>query len=146
MKNYLMSVASFVGILLLLASQAKAQSIAIAGLSEQEATLINAVLSSQDPHTLHPERLGLPKLAEPMPRIYYPLRAEEYGIEGRVLVAFTVDTEGHARDVEVLQEPGYGCQDEVQRVVQLMQFKPIIDGEGAPVETRFLTSFDFRLD
>ncbi|MCB0631183.1 MAG: energy transducer TonB [Lewinella sp.] len=50
----------------------------------------------------------------------YPLAAREHGIEGKVKVAFTVQADGSITDPRVLEGLGYGCDEEVIRVIKEM--------------------------
>ena len=48
----------------------------------------------------------------------YPENAQENGIEGTVIVAFVVDTDGSITDIEILNGIGGGCDDEAIRIVK----------------------------
>ncbi len=52
--------------------------------------------------------------------INYPKKVREAEIEGRVLVTFVVDEEGSLSEFKLLKDIGYGCGDEVIRVLKLM--------------------------
>ena len=48
----------------------------------------------------------------------YPELALNNKIEGRVTIQFTVETTGSLTDFKVLRSVGYGCDDEVIRLIQ----------------------------
>lgn len=52
--------------------------------------------------------------------IRYPNLAKESGIQGRVFVAFVVETDGSVTDVQILRGIGGGCDEEAIRVVDNM--------------------------
>lgn len=45
--------------------------------------------------------------------VHYPDLARDYGLEGRVILRFTVHSDGRIGDIEVLREPGLGLGDAV---------------------------------
>lgn len=51
-------------------------------------------------------------------RIRYPQRAIESNITGKVFVQFVVDKTGNVKDIEILRGIGYGCDEEVIRVLK----------------------------
>jgi TonB family protein len=75
----------------------------------------------------------------------YPVRAVNFGIEGTVRLAYTIDERGRVRDVEVLQGLFRDCNDEAVRVIRSARFEPALDAEGQPVATRYMTDFVFTL-
>lgn len=52
--------------------------------------------------------------------LHYPAEAVKKHIRGRVVVAFTIDEQGHTRDYHVVTRLGYGCDEEALRVVKLI--------------------------
>ena len=52
----------------------------------------------------------------------YPALALKHQIEGKVLVAYTVNHEGLVSNVKVKTKLGYGCDEEAVRLVQLLRF------------------------
>lgn len=52
--------------------------------------------------------------------LHYPKIALENGIEGTVLIQFIVSSEGKIDQIHCIRPIGGGCEDEAQRVVQLM--------------------------
>ncbi len=78
-------------------------------------------------------------------KIRYPQRATEAGVQGRVYVAFVVDEKGRVQNPKIVQSLGYGCDEEVLRVIQSARFRPgTVDGQ--PVKVRHTLYVDFRLD
>jgi Ca-activated chloride channel family protein len=79
----------------------------------------------------------------------YPIAAEEKGIEGTVVVHFTITTDGDITDIEVVRDIGGGCGDEARRVVELMKERlgKWISGRqrGRPVAVRMSLPVKFRL-
>ena len=64
--------------------------------------------------------------------VKYPESARNAGIEGQVVVQFTVDEEGNARNAVILEGIGGGCDEEAIRVItEHARFKPGISGEIA---------------
>ncbi len=48
----------------------------------------------------------------------YPTAARENGIEGTVIVQFFVEKNGRVADCQIVQGPGYGCDEEAVRLIQ----------------------------
>ena len=70
-------------------------------------------------------------------RIVKPKEAIEAQASGSVYVYFTIDKEGNIKNVKVQKGFGYGCDEEVVRVVSMSpKWKPQIRG-GYPTESRF---------
>ena len=59
---------------------------------------------------------GDPALASYTSRMVYPREAQQRNIQGKVLIAITIDTLGHASNHKVLMTVGGGCEDEALRV------------------------------
>ena len=53
-----------------------------------------------------------------MENLRYPTNAQRKGIEGTVIVAFVVNTDGTTTDIEILRSVGGGCDEEVIRIVK----------------------------
>ena len=77
-------------------------------------------------------------------KIRYPQRASDAGVEGRVYVAFVVDEKGRVQNPKIVQSLGYGCDEEVLRVIQTARFKPGTVG-GQSVKVRHTLYVDFKL-
>jgi protein TonB len=73
----------------------------------------------------------------------YPARAAENGVEGFVLVSFTVTVEGTTRDVVVLESSHKMFERNAVKAAQKYKYKPrVVDGEpievtGVPVRIEF---------
>lgn len=53
----------------------------------------------------------------------YPQEALNEGIEGVVYLKYTIDYKGKVIGTKVLRSLGYGCDEEAQRVVKLLEFE-----------------------
>ena len=75
----------------------------------------------------------------------YPPNAQRKGIEGTVIVAFVVNTDGTTTDIEILRSVGGGCDEEVIRIVQgSPKWTPGMQ-RGTPVRTRMRLPLRFIL-
>lgn len=75
----------------------------------------------------------------------YPKEARENKVEGRVVLQFTVNTNGKISDIEVLKSPDQQLEKEAIRVVKLMpKWKPAMQ-DGKPVALRMVLPFSFKL-
>lgn len=75
----------------------------------------------------------------------YPQLAKENGIEGRVVARFVVEKDGSITKVDLLKKVGWGCDEEVIRLLKLMpNWKP---GKmnGKNVRTYFTLPIVFKL-
>jgi protein TonB len=78
--------------------------------------------------------------------ILYPQIAREIGKEGTVYVSFVVNETGNVENVKVLRGIGFGCDEEVVRVVGKMpRWKKVGKNAGHPVKVRFNIPVSFRL-
>lgn len=83
--------------------------------------------------------------------IYYPLRARDRGLEGRVGLSFVIDESGAVTDIEILRDPGAqinydGLGKEVARVVNRMpEWIPGMQA-GKAVKMKYHTSVLFKLE
>ena len=92
-----------------------------------------------------PVRFGMPEPAKAIPAFVYPVKAENFQIEGRVIVHFMLNEDGKATNAQIVKSVGYGFDEEVLRVLRHGRFKPVIDDAGNPQPTRFVVAVDFRL-
>lgn len=78
--------------------------------------------------------------------IHYPKLAQENNLEGKVIIKFTVDTDGSVTNPIVLKDAvGGGCAEEAIRVIQLMpKWKPGIQ-RGVPVKVFYTLPVSFKL-
>lgn len=75
----------------------------------------------------------------------YPEDAQGKGIEGTVIVAFVVNTDGAVSDIDILRGIGGGCDEEVIRIVKgSPNWAPGMAG-GKPVRSRMRLPLTFRL-
>lgn len=79
-----------------------------------------------------------------MKKVTYPAVAKAAGIQGKVIVEFTVDKEGRVKDAKVKEGIGGGCDEEALRVLSETRFKPGIQ-RGEPVEVTLTLPFVFKL-
>lgn len=74
----------------------------------------------------------------------YPRRALQRGIEGYVVVTFTITTQGTTRDVQVVESTSSIFDRSAVRAAERLKYKPrIIDGK--PVEVDHFYKFTFEL-
>jgi TonB family protein len=75
----------------------------------------------------------------------YPPNAQRKGIEGTVIVAFVVNTDGTTTDIQILRSVGGGFDEEVIRIVQgSPKWTPGMQ-RGTPVRTRMRLPLRFIL-
>ena len=80
-----------------------------------------------------------------MENLRYPTNAQRKGIEGTVIVAFVVNTDGTTTDIEILRSVGGGCDEEVIRIVKgSPKWTPGMQ-RGTPVRTRMRLPLRFML-
>lgn len=78
--------------------------------------------------------------------IVYPDIAKQIGHEGTVYVSFIVSEQGYVQDAKVMKGIGYGCDEEVLRVVNKMpKWKKAGKNAGHPVKVRFNIPVKFKL-
>lgn len=78
--------------------------------------------------------------------IRYPQTAKEKGIEGRVIVQFTVDKTGQVRDAQVVRSIEPSLDAEAIRVVESMPLWKPGTQDGKPVDVRYTIPVNFNLD
>ncbi len=88
---------------------------------------------------------GMPLLRAPLSELQYPEKAREMGVEGRVIVKYTINENGKVTDSFVLRGIGYGCDEEALRIINEALFAPVVDKEGHPVQKTFITPVNFRI-
>ena len=75
----------------------------------------------------------------------YPDQAKKDGVEGRVVVLFTVAEDGSIVNIEVSRGIGSGCDEEAVRVVKAMpKWKPAVK-DGKPVAGQYALPITFKL-
>jgi TonB family protein len=75
----------------------------------------------------------------------YPVKAQEMGIEGRVIVEFIVDKTGKVEKASILQSAGELLDKASLEAVLKWRFIPILE-DGEPTEVTFRESFVFKID
>ncbi|NVJ85594.1 MAG: M56 family metallopeptidase [Algoriphagus sp.] len=80
-----------------------------------------------------------------MNNLKYPAKAKETGIEGTVVLAFVVNTDGSISDVEILRGIGAGCDEEALRVIQNAPNWEPGKQRGREVRTRMRLPIRFKL-
>jgi len=79
-------------------------------------------------------------------QLVYPEKAKEDGVQGRVLMQFTVGTDGYVKDVKVLKGIREDLDAEAVRAVSSSpKWKPGTNGDGTPVAVTFTFPITFNL-
>lgn len=78
--------------------------------------------------------------------IKYPKPALNNDLEGRVIVGFTVNSQGKIQDVHIMRGLGYGCDEEAQRVIQMMPKWSPGSNNGKRVNVQYELPIDFELE
>jgi len=79
--------------------------------------------------------------------VYYPIDALKKKAEGKVIVNFYIDVDGSVKEPKILKDPvGYGCAEEVLRVLSIMpNWSPgMKDGEAVKVYYTLPVTFKLR--
>jgi TonB family protein len=77
-------------------------------------------------------------------KVRYPELARRAGVEGRVILQFTVDEQGRVTDPRIIRGIGAGCDEEALRVVKQARFRPGTQ-RGKPVQVKMSLPITFRL-
>jgi TonB family protein len=77
--------------------------------------------------------------------LVYPERAKEYGVEGTVVVQFTVTTSGEIINPKVVKKVGLGCDKAALDVIKNMPGWKAGIVEGQYADTTLSINFNFRL-
>jgi protein TonB len=75
----------------------------------------------------------------------YPDSAKAEGITGRVYVTFVIDESGKVTDAKILRGLGYGCDEEVLRVMSIMPLWSSGMQNGKAVKVQYNLPFVFSL-
>lgn len=78
--------------------------------------------------------------------VKYPPTARENGIEGRVVVNFVVNEDGHISNAVVKRGIGGGCNDEALRVINSMPAWKPGKQNGRPVKVYYTLPINFKLE
>jgi periplasmic protein TonB len=75
----------------------------------------------------------------------YPSEAREAGVQGKMAINFVLDENGKIMSCKVIRKLGFGCDEEVLRVVKLMpDWKPA-KINGKPIRVTFNQVVEFKL-
>ncbi len=78
--------------------------------------------------------------------LVYPAEAKKQGIEGEVIVQFTINTIGHPENVKVIQSTYEGFDEPAMKVIREMpDWKPGVQ-RGKPVRVLFTVPIKFKTD
>ena len=77
--------------------------------------------------------------------IHYPVVAQENGVQGRVVVSFVVERDGHITDVQIARSVDPSLDKEAQRVVKSMPKWIPGKQNGSAVRVKFNVPVAFRL-
>lgn len=76
----------------------------------------------------------------------YPAEAKEKNIQGKVVIAFTIDTNGELSNYRIKKRIGGGCDEEALRIVKLVQGEWLPGMlNNKPVKVEFEMPFSFTL-
>lgn len=78
-------------------------------------------------------------------KMVYPQEALDHKIEGRVTVQFTIETSGQISDLNVIKGIGYGCDDEVIRLIKEGPRWTPMKRDDEPVKGRVRVRMRFTL-
>lgn len=76
----------------------------------------------------------------------YPTMAKESGIQGKVIVMFTIEADGTLSNADLVRDIGGGCGEEAKRAIRLMpKWNPgQIEGQAVAVKASVTVSFLLR--
>ena len=87
----------------------------------------------------------VPPKALHKPKPKYPERARNAGKEGVVKLEATIGIDGKARDIKVIEELGYGCDEEAIEALKRSRFSPA-EKDGKPVPVRIIIPYRFKIE
>ena len=76
----------------------------------------------------------------------YPDAAIDAGHQGKVFVSFIIEKDGSVNSVSFLKGIGFGCDEEVERIVKIMPKWKAGVKDGKAVRTSFVLPVMFALD
>ena len=77
--------------------------------------------------------------------VLYPRECWENGIQGRVLVQFTIDEQGRTGNVKILKSAAPQLDQIAERIVLSMpDWKPALDAEGRPIKVSYILPIIFK--
>ncbi len=96
------------------------------------------------PQTASDSKVRPPRIARHgATALSYSEEARLNHISGIVKLKFTVDIEGHAKDIEVVQSVGYGLDENAVKAVRTWKFEPATK-DGKPIEWTTTMDCEFR--
>lgn len=78
--------------------------------------------------------------------VQYPSEAKKAGVKARVLISFIIEPDRRMTDVRLLNEIGYGCDEEAMRVVKSMPQWAPGSQSGKPLRVKVTLPVLFGLD
>ncbi|GGD73118.1 hypothetical protein GCM10011514_41530 [Emticicia aquatilis] len=79
-------------------------------------------------------------------KLKYPEQAVKANIIGKVIVKIIIEKDGSVNSVSFLKGIGFGCDEEVERIVKIMPKWQAGLKDGKPVRTSFVLPVMFALD
>ena len=77
--------------------------------------------------------------------IQYPSQARENNIQGTVYAAFVVEKDGALSNFRIIKGIGYGCDEEVVRVIKMMPLWKPGTQKGIPVRVQINMPVNFKM-
>ncbi len=76
----------------------------------------------------------------------YPRDAVRHNVDGKVFVQFVIDEKGNMTEIQVMRGLGYGCDEEVMRVLEKVPKWEPGKQRGVPVRVRMVLPISFKLN
>ncbi|HYG15811.1 MAG TPA: energy transducer TonB [Bacteroidia bacterium] len=78
-------------------------------------------------------------------KLKYPKKARKDGIEGKVIVQFVIERDGTTSNHTIVRDIGYGCGEEVVRIIKKMpKWKPGMQ-KGEAVRVKMVLPVNFKI-
>ncbi len=107
---------------------------------------VDAKISAAKSYNEAPPTSGFDLPAYLSKNLHYPSYARDHNMQGRVIVKFVINEDGHVSDAVVLGGVGGGCDEEALRVVNNMPpWKPGMQ-QGKPVKVYFTLPIQFKIE
>lgn len=75
----------------------------------------------------------------------YPKDAVSHNVQGLLLARLTIKNDGTAKLKEFIRKLGYGCEEEVERIIKKMpRWTPALS-KNKPVESEYIMKVNFKL-
>ena len=78
--------------------------------------------------------------------VKYPDSAINNNVQGTVYASFVVETDGSLTNIEIIKGIGYGCDEEVIRLIKVMPKWTPGEQKGKPVKVQFNLPIKFALN